>query len=134
MGYEGYLLKIGDYIIPHSFISASTYQVTRSGQDLDSLRSEEGELHRGALDHFIPKVEFETPPMITDDKMQEILKKIRDNYVDVTEQKALARIYLPMVGEYVEHYVYLPDVTFRLYSATKNEIKYEKVRIAFIGY
>ena len=66
MAYKGYLLKIGDWEFPLKYIRAETYVALRSGQDLDSYRDADGNLHRTALDNFLYKIEFETPPMMTD--------------------------------------------------------------------
>jgi len=134
MGYEGYLVKVGNYIIPKSFISAETYNVTRNGQDLDSTRDENGELHRDALDHFVIKVEFETVPLLTDVQMESVLSQIRSQYTNVTEQKLNAKVYVPMLGTYVEQEMYLPDIKFGIYYADEQKIQYLKTRFALIGY
>lgn len=135
MAYQGYLIKIGgDYVIPHWFISANTYDVTRNGQDLDSLRSESGRLNRNALDNFIPKIEFETVPLLTDKEMESVLSNIRSRYINSVEQNLIASIWVPMINDYMEQEVYLPDVKFPIYFADENMVQYEKVRFAFIGY
>lgn len=135
MAYQGYLIQIGgDYKIPHSMIAAETYKVTRSGQDLDSTRAESGKLHRNALDHFVIKVEFETPRLKTDTEMEELLSNIRSRYTNVKEQKLIAKMYVPMINDYVEQEVYVPDVPFEMYYADNKEIKYNAIRFAFIGY
>lgn len=134
MGYNGYLIKVGNYTVPLDKISYNTYKITRNGQDLDSLRSEGGTLFRNALDNFIPKVEFELIPMLTDVEMEDILSKIRESYTNTVEQKSTASIWVPMINDYVTQSVYLPDVTFSIYYADSAMCKYDKVRLAFIGY
>lgn len=135
MAYQGYLIQIGgDYKIPHSMIKAESYKVTRHGQDLDSTRDEDGHAHRTALEHFVIKAEFETPPLKTTAQMEEMLGNIRSRYTNVTEQKLMARMYVPMINDYVEQEVYVPDVDFELYFADDKEIKYNPIRLAFIGY
>lgn len=135
MAYQGYLIQIGgDYKIPHSMISAESYKVTRHGQDLDSTRDENGQLHRNALDHFAIKVEFETPPLKNNKELEDLLANIRSRYTNVTEQKLNAKMFVPMLNDYVEQEVYVPDVDFEIYFANDKEIKYNPVRIAFIGY
>ena len=81
MAYRGYLVKVKgatdeqtDYIIPFEFIKAESYSVLRSGQDLDSFRDNNGDLNRTALDNFLYKVEFETPPLKTDTDIEKLLK------------------------------------------------------------
>ena len=65
MAYQGYLLKIGSYTVPHSWIKAGSYSCTLHGQDLDSYRDANGELQRTALKHTVIGVQFETPPLKT---------------------------------------------------------------------
>lgn len=134
MAYQGYLIKVGNYTIPHWFISAETYDVTRNGQDLDSGRAESGRLHRQALDNFVPKVEFDTVPLLTDKEMESVLSNIRANYINATEQNLMASIWVPMINDYMEQEVYLPDIKFPIYFADENIVKYKNVRFEFIGY
>lgn len=134
MGYNGYLIKVGNYTIPLDKISYKTYKITRNGQDRDSLHSEGGTLFRNALDNFIPKVEFELVPMLTDVEMEDILSKIRESYTNTEEQKSTASIWVPMINDYVTQSVYLPDVTFSICYADSTMCQYDKVRLAFIGY
>lgn len=134
MAYQGYLIKAGEYTIPHWFISAETYKVTRCGQDLNSGRAESGRLHRQALDNFVPKVEFETVPLINDKDMESVLSNIRANYIDAVEQNFMARIWVPMINDYMEQEVYIPDIEFPIYFADENMVQYEKVKFEFIGY
>ena len=69
MAYRGYLVKVGDYIIPNSIIQANSYKPSLKGQDLDSYRDLDGKLHREALANFAPKVEFNTRPMLTNNEV-----------------------------------------------------------------
>ena len=87
--YKGYLLKIGNWVVPNKFIRAQTYTVLRSGQDLDSYRDADGNLHRTALDNFLYKVEFETPPLQTDSFYEELWGNIKNQYVSTTEKKGI---------------------------------------------
>lgn len=134
MAYQGYLIKIGDYNIPLSMIAANTYQALRSGQDLDSTRNENGILDRNALAHFINKVEFEVPSMKTNIEISDLLANIRRNFIDDVEQNVNATFYVPMLDDYITKEMYLPDVTFKMDIATKEYIKYDKIRLAFIEY
>lgn len=134
MAYQGYLMKVGNYELPLDKILYNTYNITRNGQDLDSLRSESGRLYRNALDNFVPKVEFELIPNLNNTELEDILSKIRASYTNVTEQKSVASIFVPMINAYVTQEVYLPDVTFTISYADKNIVEYDKVRLAFIGY
>ena len=134
MAYQGYLLKIGGNIIPLKYMRASTYQALRSGQDLDSYRDADGELHRTALEHFLYKVEFETPPLMTDVEMTKFLRLIQSQYIDVTETKVHMELYVPELNAYVEQDAYVPDIPFTIYYADSEKVQYEQTRVAFIGY
>ena len=82
MAYQGYLLKIGDWEFPLKYIRAETYVALRSGQDLDSYRDADGNLHRTALDNFLYKIEFETPPMMTDADYEYIWSQLQARYIN----------------------------------------------------
>lgn len=135
MGYSGFLIKVGEYTIPAKrFIKAQSYNVTRNIQDVDSYRDANGVLHREALDHIVEKVEFETPAMLTNKDMAELFGKISENYIVPKERKVLATIYVPETDKYVTSEMYMPDSQFSIYGVFDDVIKYNSVRIAFIGY
>lgn len=134
MAYSGWLIKVGDYTIPLSWIRAETYQVTKNGQDLDSYRDANGKLHREALEHWVAKAEFETPPLKTNVEVSAFMKNIQRNYINVVEKKALVTLYIPELDEYVTQEMYVPDIPFTMYYADTKEIKYNQFRVAFIGY
>lgn len=134
MAYKGYLIKVGTYIIPHSMMKAETYQATLNGQDLDSYRDADGKLNRTALDHTVPKVEFETPPLKTNKDFADLMGNIQSNYINTKEKRVNAEVYIPEIDSYVTQDMYIPDIKFEIYYADANIIKYNPVRIAFIGY
>lgn len=141
MAYNGWLIKIkakssgqSDYIIPRKFIRAETYSVLRSGQDLDSGRDNNGDLMRTALDNFLYKVEFETPALLTNTTMEELMSNIRNRYIDTVEKKVEIELYVPELNSYATQKCYVPDITFQMYLADDNVILYNQVRFAFIGY
>lgn len=134
MAYSGFLIKIGNYEFPRKYIQAQSYVVGRYGQDLDSTRDADGNLQRNALDNFLPKVEFTTVPMLTNTEFANIMSKISENYVNDTEKKALATIYIPETDSYMTQYVYVPDIEPTMYYADDNIINYNPIRFAFIGY
>ena len=61
MGYGGYLIKVGDYKVPFTYILASTFQSPLLGQDKDSYNDDNGVLHRDALKNQVLKVEWQVP-------------------------------------------------------------------------
>lgn len=134
MAYGGYLIQVGNYKIPHSWIRAETYVVTKNGQDLDSYRDADGKLHRNALEHWVAKAEFETPPMKTNKEVASFMNNISSNYTDEVEKKANVTMYIPEIDSYVTQEMYVSDIPFTLYSADANEVKFNQFRVAFIGY
>ena len=134
MAYNGFLIKVGDYKIPHSWIKAETYSALYSGQDLDSYRDADGKLHRTALKHFLGKVEFETPAMRTNTEVSHLMRKIQGEYTNDTEKKANVTYYVPELDVYVTQEMYMPDITFTMYYADDKIIKYNSFRLAFIAY
>ena len=134
-GYNGtYLIKIGDYEFPNNMIKYDTYKAFMSTSDLDSYRDANGKLHRNALSKISFKVEFETKPMITDDEWQVIIQNIRSQYTVSLEKKSLCKMYIPELGSYQTQYCYMPDIEPTIYTANGGTLKYESIRLAFIGY
>lgn len=134
MAYAGYLIQVGNYKIPHNWIRAETYVVTKNGQDLDSYRDADGKLHRNALEHWVAKAEFETPPMKTNKEVAAFMNNISSNYTDEVEKKVNVTMYIPEIDSYVTQEMYVSDIPFTLYSADANEVKFNQFRVAFIGY
>lgn len=134
MAYQGFLLQLGDYKVPHSFIKAESYKTTYNSQDLDSYVDNDGYLHMNRLAHFRPKVEFETPPLLTETKKEILMSNIRRNYINADERRLNAKIWVPELGQYVEDEVYLSDTEYSIYGTYDEEIKYNQFRLAFISF
>jgi hypothetical protein len=134
MAYQGYLIKLGDTILPHKYIKADSYSTTLIVQDLDSYRDMEGVLHRTALNHRVNKIEFSTPAMMTEKQMAEFLTLISSNYINVAERKVMATVYVPEINDYMTQEMYFPDVTFSMYGILNGVIRYNSIRFALIAY
>lgn len=134
MAYQGYLIKVGNYQVPHKFIKADTYSPYRNVQDLDSYRDGNGVLHRNALEHVPCKVEFETPPLLTNIQFKELMSNIQANYINAIERKASVTLYIPETDSYETQEMYMPDITPKIYGIFNDVIKYNPIRFAFIGY
>ena len=134
MAYQGYLIKVGSYTIPLNMIAYDTYKVLMSTQDLDSFRDADGELHRTVLLHKLCKVEFETKNMLTNTQFATLMSNISANYIDANEKKVSAMFYVPEIDDYVTAYMYIPDITPQINTVINNVIKYDQIRLAFIGY
>ena len=134
MAYEGYLVKIGNYTLPHKYIAAESYLVTNYGQDLDSYQDTDGFLHRQALENQAPKFELETRNMLNDDELWDLLSNIQANYIDAVEKKASVKLYIPELHKYITNDMYFADMPIKIYRADKNGIQYQSFRIAAVSY
>lgn len=134
MAYGGYLVRVGSYTIPLSFIKAETYKITHLIQDLDSYRDADGVLHRNALSHVPDKAEFECVPMLTNTEISAVVNSIRSQFTNPAERKASVTVYVPERDEYITQDMYMPDPEYSIYYADDTIVQYNSVRFAFIGY
>ena len=134
MAYSGYLIKVGSYQIPHSYISAESYTVYKNTQDLDSYRDADGKLHRTALEHTPNKVEFDTRNMMTNTEFATLMSNLRGQFTSSAERKASVTLYIPESDSYVTQDMYMPDIQPQIYGILDGVIKYKPIRLAFIGY
>lgn len=134
MAYNGYLIKVGSYIIPFKYIKFNTFQSFMSITDLDSYRDANGELHRNALSHIVCKCEFETPAMLTTEDFADLMSNIRSNYTLASERKATCSVYVAEIDDYIEQDMYMPDPQPTFYSVHTGKLEMNPCRLAFIGY
>lgn len=128
------LIAVGGVSIPIRFMKAETYIATRSITDLDSYRDANGVLHRNALEHEIYKIEFNTPPLMTNKDIKEFMDICKNAYTIPKERKLTMTAYIPELDDYITQDAYMPDANFTIYWVNGSEIKYNAVRVAFIGY
>lgn len=133
MAYSGYLLKIGNYTVPHKFIRADTYSPYDNMQDIDDYTDANGKLHRNAVDLKAIKVEFETPAMLTDKELTDFLTNIKANFIEAKSRSVMITAYIPFEDDYVTQKGYMVDITPRMYGIFNDVIKYNPIRFAFIG-
>lgn len=139
MAFSNYLIKVGNYEIPLSIIQADSYKAVRTVIDLDSYRDADGLLHRTALDHVPNKIEFNTIPQLTNTQWAEFFANIQKNFSEPKERKANVTFYVPETDSYVTQEMYMPDINFQIYAVWEKDngtkyIKYDAIRLAFIGY
>lgn len=142
MAFDGTLITVGpntnsEFAIDGEYyINWDKYNVTRLIQDLDSYRDANGVLHRNALDHIPIKVEFETRENLTNTDVGTFFSRIRANYTVPAERKAIIRAYVPELDDYITQPMYMadPQIKIKRIEDSTNTIKYESIRVAFIGY
>ena len=133
MAYSGFLLKIGDYTFPEEMIALNSYSPYVNMQDVDPWTDENGELHRNPIDLKALKVEFETKNMLTSTEFAEIMRNIRANYVSEKGRSCYITAYIPEYDDYVTQLGYLADFQPKIYSTGGGVVKYNSIRLAFIG-
>lgn len=132
--YSGWLIKVGDYVIPTDrYVAAETYEAYANKQDLNPWTDENGELHRNALELKVLSVSFDTPAMLTDDDLAELIKNIDNNIVNTNEDGCYVTAFIPRLNEYVTQYGYMADIKPSIYSNADGVIKYNSIHFDFVG-
>ena len=100
MAYSGYLLKIGDYEIPHKYIKADSYQAYANMQDIAPGIDSNGYTHREKTVKLKAlKVEFETKPLLTNKEFDEdLIANIRNQFVKEVGKECYITAYIPELG------------------------------------
>lgn len=134
MAYNGYLLKIGDYIVPaKKYIKADSYKPYVNMQDIDDWTDADGYLHRNAVELKALKVEFETPAMLTNITFEDLMSNIRRNYTNATARECMVEAYVPELNDYVTQRCYMADIQPQIYGTYGGKVRYDSVRFAFVG-
>lgn len=134
MAYSGWLIKVGDYIIPaNKYIKAESYSAYVNMQDLDPWTDANGYAHRTAVDLKAAKVEFETPAMLTNVELSELMKNIQAQYISERGREFYLTAYIPENDKYVTQRAYLADFTPQIYGNYGGVIHYNPIRLVFIG-
>lgn len=129
MAFQGYLIKVGNYTIPLTFMKLESYKsAPNQRQDLDSYRDANGYLHRNVLSHTASKLEFETPYLSMRD-MRSLIQNIRANYTNELERACELTYYDEETDTYKTGSFYMPGTVE--YNWFNKEI-YAPSRFAFI--
>lgn len=133
MAYEGWLLKIGSYTVPHKYLRADSYSPYLNMQDIGDYTDANGYLHREAVDLKVAKIEFETPAGLTNITLTDFLSNIKANYTISKARQFNFTAYIPEYDSYVTQTGYLADFQPNMYWAYDNHIMYDPIRFAIIG-
>lgn len=131
--YSGFLIKVGDYEIPLSYMYASSYKAAYETLDLDSYRDSNGVLQRTALEHKVPTVEIQIKSL-DNEEMGALFKGISDNYINATEKKVLGTVWMPQLNDYVTDYMYIPTVDITIHTVDEKKVHYDPFTLKLIGY
>lgn len=133
MAYSGWLVKVGNYTIETKrFVKKETYNAYVNMQDLDPWTDANGYVHRTAVELKAMKIEFETPFLLQND-FNELMRNIRANYTVPRARQFLLTAYIPEYDEYMTQTGYLADFTPQIYGNYGGVIRYNPMRLAFIG-
>ena len=131
MAYAGYLIKVGNYTIPLTYMKLESYKsAPDQRQDLDSYRDADGVLHRNVLPHTATKIEFETPYLFMS-QLQELIQNIRSNFLTSIARDCTLTYYDEETNSYKTGHFYMPGtIEYNMY----NKEIYAPCRFAFIEY
>lgn len=131
MAFQNYLIKVGNYTIPLTYMKLESYKAAPDQrQDLDAYRDADGHMHRNPLAHTATKIEFETPYLYRK-QMQELIQNIRLNFTNELERRCEVEYYDDETNDYKVGTFYLPGtMEYNLY----NKDIYAPSRFAFIEY
>lgn len=134
--YNGFLVKIGQYDFPMKYIAAETYDIAPDQrQDEDPWRDGDGVLNRDVLSNMPASITFNTIPGMTNTEVAAVFAKVRENYVNEAERKALVTFYHPETDSYSESaYMYIPNLHFPIDYIDGNTIYYKEITMEFVGY
>ena len=133
MAYSGFLLKIGNWEFPQRYIRADSYSVCVNMQDIDSWTDANGYVHREVINLNALKVEFETPAMLTNTELEELMSNIRANYTVPKARQCMVTAYIPEYDDYLTQTAYLADITPQIYGTYGGVIHYDAIRFSFVG-
>lgn len=135
MAFGGYLLRVGNYEIDGTnYIQEKSYKATRNIQDLESYRDANGVLHRNALEHVPLKIEINTRENLTNEELGTFLGNIHSQFTIAAERKCVVTAFIPELNDYVTQEMYMPDPDITIKIIKDGVVKYESVRLAWIGY
>ena len=131
MAFQGYLIKVGNYTIPLTYMKLESYKsAPDQRQDLDSYRDADGVLHRNVLPHTATKIEFETPYLFMS-QLQELIQNIRSNFLTSIARDCTLTYYDEETNSYKTGHFYMPGtIEYNMY----NKEIYAPCRFAFIEY
>lgn len=134
MAYSGFLLKIGDYIVPDKYIGTQNYSAYINTQTLDPYTDGDGLLHMSYVSSTPLKIEFTTPNMLTGAEFAEFMQQIKRQTIDGNVQrKFYCTAYIPELDDYVTQLSYLADFKPNVYGTYGGTIRYNSISFSIIG-
>jgi hypothetical protein len=135
MSYSGFFIKVlgtTDYVIPLTLMQEKSYHGVFSTLDTEGYRDGDGVLHRKAVLQ-VPHATFTTRPL-TNRELGEMWRNIRSRYTNSLEKKVTAMVYVSELDDYMTQEYYVPDIDPQISKVEGNVIRYDSVKMEFIGY
>ena len=131
--YNGFLLKIGDYVVPLSILRPESYSPYVNMQDFEPWTDSNGYIHREPVDLKAAKVEFETVAMLSNTDFSTFMHNIRSQYTIEIGRQFVFTAYIPEYDDYVTQTGYLADFQPTIYFADDSQILYNPIKFSVIG-
>ena len=132
MAFEGYLIKVGEFIIPNNLLQEKSYSAKVNTIDEDSYNDNFGILHRNVIQK-IPIVKVNTCEM-TQAELEVLMSGIDANLSNSDEQKASVSVWVPRWRRYVTQDMYLSDIDFVIDTIKDGIPQYASFELRFNGY
>ena len=71
--------------------------------------------------------------MLTNETFEVLMSNIRNNFTNPQERGCYITAYIPEYDDYVTQYGYMADFQPTIYGTYGNVIRYDSIRLAFIG-
>lgn len=142
MGYNGYLIKLGDNILPNMYIKINSYTVVpQQTMEWSAERTMSGLLVRSTVSHKPTKITFSTPRMVnrTMSNVRDVpafWKYFVEAFSDEKERKLKVTYYDPQTDNYKSGDFYVPDISYPIefIDQTTNLVHYGETKISLIEY
>ena len=144
MAFEGYLFKktviIGttptDVIFPHKYIALDTWDSTpNQREEIKAYRDDNTrDLTRVTAQGKKSTFKFKTRKYLHLAEKQEIQRFFTDSEVDPVQRKIQLTYWNDESNEYKTGYFYRPNMPFKIYKITDNDIIYDEMSFELIEY
>ena len=132
--FNGYLLKFGNTVFPHSYIQYDTYKPVPSQRtELSAYRDNNNELHRTTSPNHKTTLKFTTRQLHLEEKIA-IQQAMRRGLINEIERKYNITYWNDETNEYIQAYFYMPDVTYSIIEVKDNDVIYRPIDYEFIEY
>ena len=138
MAWQGYLVKIGDWVVPDEYIQFETYKTGSNKEKLDDWVDYAGQRHAVYSNEYQAVVRFNTERefKLTNREIGEFMEALSAARGDTSVfghnvDAYLITYYAPALDDYVSNYFTLDELEFTVWGYDENEITYAPVTFIF---